>query len=114
MAILNNSRWSILGEINKSNKGALLQQLILEEVITRREENLKAFQRGLKVLGFADPIRNWPELTRPLLVNDTERKITAEVFKKLIKAQPKDQRESEAYEIFLKFIAFIDGKLNIT
>ena len=46
MAILNNSQWSILGEINKSNKGALLHQL-----------------------------------TRPLLVNDTERKITAEVFK---------------------------------
>ena len=34
-------------------------------------------------------------------------------FLKLIKAQPKDQRESEAYEIFLKFTAFIDGKLNI-
>ena len=43
MMIINGSRWSSIEPITKSNKGALLQQLLLEEVVIRRQANMQAF-----------------------------------------------------------------------
>ena len=46
LSILNNSKWGHTQAITVENKAALLQHLILEEVIVRREDNLQAFRIG--------------------------------------------------------------------
>ncbi len=68
MAIVNRSRWGITEMIRKSNKSALLQQLIWEEVVARREDNMMAFRRGISILGMIELFQRHPVLTRPLLV----------------------------------------------
>ena len=109
IAILNNSRWSIIDAVDMSNKDALSQLLIAEEVIVRREANLKAFCRGLNVVGFADLIEKWPNLMRPLLVTE-DFEITSTIFKGLIKSQkPSSPAESRAYDMFMNFISSIEG-----
>ena len=55
----------MLDGINKSNKDMFLQQLILEEVIVRREANIRAFSRGLKVQDMLSMITGYPHLIRP-------------------------------------------------
>jgi hypothetical protein len=112
MAIVNNSRWSIVGAVNRSNKDALLQQLIEEEVIFRREHNLQSFREGLNVLGLVELIQRWPQLTMPLLVH-TDRPLTANMFKQLIKSQPPvydDKEKVQAFKYFLDFIDHIEGE----
>ena len=46
MFIVNQSSWSIVEPVNMTNKAALLQHLIWEEVILRRESNIHAFMKG--------------------------------------------------------------------
>ncbi len=80
MMIINRSRWRAIEPINKSNKGALLQQLILEEVFIRREAYILAFKRGMAV---SDLIRDYPALMRPLLVAE-DSVFTSDDFMSLI------------------------------
>lgn len=43
MFIINQSSWSIVEPVTVANRAALLQHLMWEEVILRRESNIKAF-----------------------------------------------------------------------
>ena len=84
MMILNHSSWSILEAITKANKDVMLQQLILEEVIIRREAYLKAFRRGMSVLEITDKLQEYSHLLRPL--------------------------QGHAYDMFMEFVARIEGR----
>ena len=64
----------------------MLQQLILEEVIIRREANLKAFHRWMRVLEISDRLQEYSHLLRPLFVAE-EHAITASQCKGLIKSE---------------------------
>ena len=109
MMILNQSRWSIIEAITKSNKDALLQQLILEKVIIRREANLKAFRRGLGVMGISSLLCGYANLLRPLFVEE-RRLLTANEFKSFIDCRrPSNSEQSRAYDFFMEFIAHIEG-----
>ena len=112
MMILNQSRWSIIHAVTRSNKDALLQQLIMEEVIIRREANLKAFRRGLSVLGISSMMEEHPDLVRPLFIEE-EHPLTANQFKSLIDCeQPSDPLQGRAYEMFMDFVAHIEGNVH--
>lgn len=107
--ILNNSRWSVVDAIDKTNKDALLQQLILEEVIVRREANIRAFKRGMTVLNVSSLLEQYPVLMRPLLV-DEGMEMTSQFFKSLIKSKRPDQpHQALSYDMFLEFVEFIGG-----
>ena len=111
MAIINRSRWSITEAITKSNKSALLQQLIWEEVVLRREENLRAFRRGMSALGIVDLLQCHPVLTRPLLVFEEDVVITLQYFVSLISSlKPVQQEECSAYERFMDFLSYIESR----
>ena len=108
--ILNQSRWSIVHAVTKSNKDALLQQLIMEEVIIRREANLKAFRRGLSVLGMTSMLEEYPHLLRPLSVEEEHPPLTVSHFKSLIDSEwPSDPVQSRAYDMFMEFVTHIEG-----
>lgn len=110
MMILNHSSWSILEAITKANKDVMLQQLILEEVIIRREANLKAFRRGMRVLEITDKLQEYSHLLRPLFVAE-EHAITASQFKGWIESErPSDPEQGHAYDMFMEFVAHIEGR----
>ena len=81
----------------------------MEEVIIRREANLKAFRRGLSVLGITSIVEEYPDLLRPLFIEE-EHPLTASQFKSLIDSeQPSDPLQSRAYEMFMDFVTHIEG-----
>ena len=113
--ILNQSRWSIVEPITKSSKDALLQELVLEEVIIRRETNLKAFRRGLSVLKITDLLDEYPDLMRVLFVAGDSRSITSHQFVSLIGCKrPENPQQGYSYDIFMEFVAHIEGKYMCT
>ena len=108
--ILNNSRWSAVQAIDKTNKDAFLQQLILEEVIVRCEANLKAFLCGMRVLGVASLVMDYPFLIKPLMVAG-EFTFTSPLFLSLIKGhRPLEPEHSQTYDIFFEFVKIIGGR----
>ena len=105
MMIINSSRWSVTEMITKANKSALLQLLIWEEVVKRREENLMAFRKGMNVLGMLDMLKNYPVLTRPLLVAEDDAVLTSKEFRSLIgSSKPVVPEEIQSYNRFMEFI----------
>ena len=68
VGILNGCGWCITQPIVPANKLSFLQHLIQDEVITRREHNLKAFQCGLNVLSVCDLLKRYPGATKELFV----------------------------------------------
>ena len=55
--ILNNSQWEITKEPTTKNREALLQLLIHEELIGKRERQLKSLREGLKIMKLYDTIK---------------------------------------------------------
>ena len=51
-----------------ANKAALLQHLMLEEVILRRECNIQAFMQGLGHFKLLELMQQYPVLLKPSLV----------------------------------------------
>lgn len=107
MGIINCSRWSISENITKSNKSVLLQHLIWEEVVSRREVNMGAFRRGMDVFGMVSLLQEHPVLTKPLLVSDPSKVLTPQKLISLIESQ-KSQVKEECLA-FKRFIEFIEG-----
>ena len=72
MAIINSSTWPITKGISMLTKMELMQTLIIEEVITKRDVNIRAFRTGLFVLGFLNLCRDYADLMKPLFVHCEE------------------------------------------
>ncbi len=109
--ILNGCGWSLIEPITPSNKHHFLQHLMLDEVIVKRERNLKAFVRGLKVLGITDMIRRHPAMTKKLFVTENVL-MTPDTFMKLVGSiQPKKTRELQAFGFFKDFVSSLGGEL---
>ena len=105
LSILNNSKWGHTKAITVENKAALLQHLILEEVIVRWEDNLKAFILGLELLGLRSVIKIYPTLMKPLFMHQDQASLTADRFRMLIvligSVRPgSDDDRSKAFDFF--------------
>ena len=103
MAIINSSTWPVTKGISMLTKMELMQTLIIEEVITKRDVNIRAFRKGLFVLGFLNLCRDYADLTKPLFVH-CEEEFTREKFMSLMAAVPpprpcKHSRCSESFQL---------------
>ena len=77
-----------------------LQQLILEEVIIRREANLKAFRHGLDVLEITTLLEEYPHLLKPLFIE--KHPLAASQFKSLIDSEQRsDPVQGRAYDLLI-------------
>ena len=59
-------------EISVRTKMEVIQILIVEEVVTKRDVNIRAFWKGLFDLGYLKLCRDWVKLTKPLFVHCEE------------------------------------------
>ena len=111
LSILNNSKWGHTQAITVENKAALLQHLILEEVIVRQEDNLKAFIRGLEQLGLQGLIKAYPTLVKPLFTCQDQAPLTADQFWMLIgSVRPgSDDEKSKAFDFFHDLVDYLEG-----
>ena len=65
MALINSSGWSPIQVITVNNKTSLLQGLIYEEIVRKRQNQIISLCRGLEKL---DLCRSHPELMRDVFV----------------------------------------------
>ena len=102
--ILNNCGWSLTQEITVANKIQFQQYLVHDEVILKRERNLRAFCHGLNSLGVYDLVKDNPDTMRSLFVYKPKQ-ITAELFRSFISSvKPFDKDEARAFQFFQDFI----------
>lgn len=100
MYILNHSGWSITEPVTMANKATLLQRLIWDEVILRREGNIQAFKRGLTYLKLLQLMQANPDLLKPLFVAKSE-EVTAEAFMGLVSTlRPQEVEQRQAFDYF--------------
>ena len=110
MAIVNSSRWPVTKPINMRTKAELIQDIMVEELLSKRGENLRAFQNGLSVLEFLALCHKHPILTRELFVYKS-RPLTACMFlqppimsRNITKPDTSDMDRMNAFNWFLKYI----------
>lgn len=94
-----------------ANKLRFLQNLIHDEVIIKREQNLKAFCRGLDSLSIGRLIKKYPDTMKSLFVAQKENVITADKFLSLMTNDlPKNENEERAISYFKIFVGHIESK----
>jgi hypothetical protein len=60
IGILNSSGWPTTRILSPENKAEFMQELIVQELITKRAKVINAFCRGLEILGVLTLIRKHP------------------------------------------------------
>lgn len=115
MSIINHSGWSITEPVTLTNKAGLLQHLIWEEVILRRDGNIQAFKRGLDHLKLLQLMQTHPALLKPLfVVQPTCEDLTAQAFWGLVASlRPRDEDKQQAYDFFRDFVFHLEGKCGV-
>lgn len=109
-ALVNLSSWSLYEPINMANRHALLQQLVFEEVIIRREGNLKALRRGLGTLEWPVLLAKHTDLLKPFFVTGELKAITVEQVKNAISSPwPACPKQARAYDHFMDLISHFEG-----
>ena len=111
MAIVNSSRWPVTKPINMRSKAELIQEIMVEELLSKRGENVRAFQTGLSVLEFLSFCHKHPIVTKELFVYKN-RPLTACMFlqppvmsKQITKPDSSDVDRMNAFNWFLKYIS---------
>ena len=67
MAIINSSSWPVTKSIDCKSKFQLGQTLLIEEILHKREANIRALRRGMDVLGFFKLCSEHPEKNKKAL-----------------------------------------------
>ena len=106
LAVLNGSSWNVIDPVTMRNKHSFVQRLIDEEVIVKRERNLKAFRQGLQAMNFLSLVVKFPSLMQPFFVAaESFRPLSPDEFFKLAEVPcPENQSEDIAWLYFKDFV----------
>lgn len=110
MAIVNSSRWPVTKTINMITKSELVHEIMVKEVLSKREDNIRAFQKGLSVLGFMALCQKHPSLTKDLFIHK-DRPLSASSFlqppvmsKSVTRPEQSNINQVNAFNWFMKYI----------
>ena len=118
--VINSSEWSCTEVINLENKGCLVHELIYNELVRRRKDQLDSLCKGLESLGFLRMLKMHHDVAVHVLSYHVL-ELTAEIFSSFLQSHPITNAEKQAYQWFLDYIAssdcvnsddFPQGKLN--
>ena len=105
MAIVNSSGWPNTKSITTVSKSEFLQQLILNEVILKRQHAIKALCRGLDCLNITKLLQENSDLMKPVFLYDANRPLTPEILVRLVSTpKPAEERLGKVYDCFFQYL----------
>ena len=105
MAIVNSTGWPTTKCITTSSKSEFLQQLILNEVILKRQQAINALCRGLDRLNFVKLLRDNCDLMKSIFIYDVQQPLTAAKLIQVISTpKPDDAHLKQVYEWFIQYL----------
>ena len=109
--VINASEWSSTEVITIENKGCLVNELIFNELVRRRKDQLDLLSRGLQMLGFLSLLKRHCKVADYVLCYNAL-EINAEQFISFVKSNPSSHAERQAYQWFMDYITSADGVKN--
>ena len=96
--LVHSCHWSITTAITVSNKDLLVQELIYNELIASRRQEIGELQAGLETLGFLNYSKQHPLLAKEILCynNDLRRPFGVEELKSIVTSEPKSFEQKQA------------------
>ena len=104
--LVNSCHWSITTTINMGNKDLLVQELIYNEFVASRRQEISELQAGLETLGFLNYAKQHPLLAKEILCynNDLRRPFGVEELKSIITSEPKSFEQKQAEMWLYEFL----------
>ena len=102
--IISSSQWPIGCLISIENKHLLIQELVFDELVRKRQNQLQAMKEGLAYIDFLQYMERFPDLMRPLFIH--QEKVLVPVFFKDNMKRPtlNSPPQEKAYSWFLAYI----------
>ena len=97
MALINSSGWSPVKQVTVTTKTELVQGLIFNEVVYKRDKQLRALRKGLENLGLLKLLQMNPELKNLLVFEQSH--LTGTLFLSLLE-QDEEVEASPAFSLF--------------
>ncbi|XP_028408827.1 uncharacterized protein LOC114531418 [Dendronephthya gigantea] len=94
--------------ITVENKGCLLHELIFNELIRQRKDQLNAQRDGLQVLGFLNLLKQHCKVVNQVLCHHIQ-EVTVEQFMSFLMSNPSCHAERQAYQWLLDYATSCDG-----
>ena len=104
MARINASGWSTTRPISLQSKSVLVQDLLVDEVIGKRERQIRALRKGLDYFGVLKLILKYPVKMKPLFVFDGNQLTVESIDSLIISSQPTEPRNAQAYDYFMAYL----------
>ena len=105
--VINASEWSSTELIKIGNKGCLVHELIHNELVRRRKDQLDSLRKGLESLGFLYMLKMHRKVAVHVL-SFRKIELTADIFTAFLKSSPNSNAERQAYQWFLDYITSSD------
>ena len=71
LQIINSSQWDPTEVINMESKDRVITEIIYDELVLKRKDQISAIREGLAHVGFLKHIEEFPELCRPVFTGGT-------------------------------------------
>ncbi len=104
MAVINASGWPPTKLIGMTNKSSLLQGLIFDELITKRQSQITAIRKGLASLGILRLCRTYPHLMKELFVYSFRPFGAAELMALIAPPDTTTEQSRQAWEWFKQYV----------
>lgn len=103
--ILNFSRWDQSVAVTTANRHSLISELLMDELIRKRQSQIKSIQEGLDLTGFLAFIKANVSRCRQIFVYSKNNGLTPMEFLQLVKTDNNDDYEKkQAFDFFSKII----------
>eukprot|EP00794_Sanderia_malayensis_P001737 gene1737-1934_t len=104
MQIINSSQWDPTEVVNMESKGRVITEIIYDELVLKRKEQITAIRGGLTHVGFLNHIEAFPELCRPVFVGGSVPVTSASFINLLGPIETEDRTQEQVKSWFLEFI----------
>ena len=113
LQILNCSRWDPSTSVTLKNKNLLVSELVLDEVVRKRMNQVKSIREGLQMSGFLHYMETFSDICREIFVfGSNAATVTADIFMQLIKSTTESDFEKIQSRKF--FDTFVHNAKNDT
>jgi hypothetical protein len=105
--VINASEWASTEIINLENKGCLVHELIYNELVRRRKDQLDSLSKGLESLGFLRMLKMHHKVAFHVL-SYCPLELSSKMSTLFLKGNPNSNAEKQAYQWLLEYITSAD------